>query len=78
MKGNWNKGRYSEGVSVPAAKLLRCLRLIKQLESRGMTLSQIETFLEVSERTAYRYVALFEEAGYLIDKDVNNKFFIAK
>jgi len=41
-----------------------------------MTIKEIAQQLEKTERTAYRYITLFEEAGYIIDSDFNNKFFI--
>lgn len=37
----------------------------------------IEAFLDTSERTVYRYLDLLKDLGFKIERDVNNKVFIA-
>jgi len=76
--GNWKTTgrRKKEGGTIAAAKLLRCLQLIKLLQTRGVTATEISKHFDISERTVYRYVALFEEVGFPIDKDSRGKFFI--
>lgn len=63
--------------TIAGRKLLRILKLIQLLQTQRMSLGQIATYLEVNERTVYRYLQTFEEAGYVVDKDFNNRFFIA-
>lgn len=70
------QGRPLKSLSFPAAKLLRCLQLIKALEDGGLTVEQMAAKFDMSVRTAYRYVALFEEVGLIIDRDFKRKFFI--
>ena len=31
-------------------------------------------YLEISERSVYRYLKMFEELGYKLNKDTNNKY----
>jgi predicted DNA-binding transcriptional regulator YafY len=37
----------------------------------------IEAFLDTSERTVYRYLDLLKDLGFKIERDINNKVFIA-
>jgi hypothetical protein len=33
-------------------------------------------YLQISERSVYRYLKMYEELGYQVGKDINKKYFI--
>jgi len=54
------------------AKIERLLRLIKMLTGNmSYTLSEIADRLEMSERTVYRYIETFKDAGFVVKKNGN-------
>jgi len=61
---------------VAQAKILRVLRLIAILKSRPRSIDELSKMLDTTSRTAYRYLELLEEVGFIIDKDWHNKYFI--
>lgn len=58
--------------------LIRCMRLIDFLQEKPRQVYSIVDFLEVSERTVYRYFKAFEEIGYTVVKDEFGRFTIHK
>ena len=53
-------------------KIERLLRLMKMLTGNNLyTITDIAERLEMSERTIYRYIDTFREAGFVIKKDDN-------
>jgi predicted DNA-binding transcriptional regulator YafY len=62
---------------VREAKILRLLTIARYLMGGGRTIEQLMQKFDISQRTAYRYLILFDEAGMTIDKDFEGKFFIA-
>jgi predicted DNA-binding transcriptional regulator YafY len=59
-------------------RIYRLFQLINYLKARpAKSIRSIEAFLETSERTAYRYLDLLKDLGFKIEKDSNNKHFIA-
>ena len=59
-------------------RIYRLFQLINYLKARpAKSMRSIEAFLETSERTAYRYLDLLKELGFEIQKDGNNKMYIA-
>jgi predicted DNA-binding transcriptional regulator YafY len=59
-------------------RIYRLFQLINYLKARpAKSVRSIETFLETSERTAYRYLDLLKDLGFQIEKDSKNKLFIA-
>jgi len=59
-------------------RIYRLFQLINYLKARpAKTVRSIETFLDTSERTVYRYLDLLKDLGFSIEKDSNNKIFIA-
>ena len=49
------------------AKLERLLRLIKMLiGNMSYSLSEVSDRLEMSERTVYRYIETFKDAGFVV------------
>lgn len=54
------------------------IQLINFLKARpNKSIRSIESFLETSERTVYRYLDLLDSLGFDIKKDGNNKIYIA-
>lgn len=52
--------------------------MINYLKARpAKSVRSIESFLDTSERTVYRYLDLLKDLGFTIEKDSNNKIFIA-
>jgi predicted DNA-binding transcriptional regulator YafY len=59
-------------------RIYRLFQLINYLKARpAKSVRSIETFLDTSERTVYRYLDLLNNLGFNIEKDSNNKIFIA-
>lgn len=76
-EGAWKTtGRPKEDVPVAAAKLLRCLQIINFLKNGRYSIQQIADRFDISERTVYRYLHIFEEVGLQLEQDFNNKFFL--
>lgn len=62
---------------IPQQKLLKVLKLITLLKNpNGVSLKSVAVSLDISSRTAYRYIILLEEVGFFIDKNFNNNYFI--
>ena len=57
-------------------KMYRCIRLLELLQQKPRHLHTISRYLNVSQRTVYRYFKLFNSLGYTISKDNYNKFMI--
>jgi len=56
-------------------KIFRVLQLITLLQKKpAKSIRFISNFLECSERTAYRYLDLFKQLGFQLEKDEHNKF----
>jgi len=59
-------------------RIYRLFQLINYLKARpAKSVRSIESFLDTSERTVYRYMDLLKDLGFTIEKDSNNKIFIA-
>lgn len=62
---------------VPQQKLLRIIKLISLLKSpHRKTIHELAKVLETGWRTLYRYLELLEEAGFVIEKDFEGRYFI--
>jgi proteasome accessory factor C len=59
-------------------RIYRLFQLINYLKARpAKSVRSIEAFLDTSERTVYRYLDLLKDLGFTIERDSNNKIFIA-
>lgn len=62
---------------VPQQKILRIVKLISLLKSNHRkTVQELAYLLDTGWRTIYRYVELLQEAGFVIDKDFEGRYFI--
>ena len=58
--------------------LIRCMKLIDYLTEKPRQVYSIVQYLNVSERTVYRYFRAFEEIGYKVIKDKFGKYTLIK
>lgn len=56
---------------------VKILRVNGMLRKERLTLKQLISRMDVSERTMYRYFEYFESAGIFIEKDFKKRYFIA-
>jgi predicted DNA-binding transcriptional regulator YafY len=54
-------------------KMYRCIRLMELLQDKSRCIHTIARYLNVTERTVYRYFDLFKQLGYTVNKN-NNKY----
>ncbi len=59
-------------------KMYRCIRLMEYLQEKPRNMYTIERYLNVSNRTVYRYLKLYEAVGYIVKKDKFNKVELLK
>ena len=50
-------------------KMYMCIKLMQLLQEKARHIHTIEKYLQVSNRTVYRYLLLYENLGYKIIKD---------
>lgn len=55
-------------------RILRVIKLIEFLKVKSRPVNSMARYLEISERSVYRYLKMFEELGYKLNKDTNNKY----
>jgi len=59
-------------------RIYRLFQLINYLKAKpAKSVRSIEVFLDTSGRTVYRYLDLLKDLGFNVEKDSNNKIFIA-
>jgi DNA-binding IclR family transcriptional regulator len=52
------------------------IKLIDFLKEKPRHVHTIARYLAISERSAYRYLKMYEQLGYQVEKDINKKYFI--
>ena len=57
-------------------RMLRVIKLIDFLKIKARPINAMSRYLAISERSIYRYLKMFEQLGYQVNKDLNNKYFI--
>src|SRR6267142_1155718 len=62
---------------IPQAKLLRLLQIIVVLKTGRWIIKHLAQRFDTSERTIYRYLKLLEEVDFPLEKDFENRYFIA-
>ena len=55
-------------------RILRVIKLIDFLKVKSRPVNSMARYLEISERYVYRYLNMFKELGYKLNKDTNNKY----
>lgn len=56
--------------NVYAGKIQRVLRLMIEMQTRPMHVHVVAKELQVTERTAYRYLAMFNELGFKLNRTI--------
>lgn len=59
-------------------KMYRCIKLMEYLQEKPRNMNTIAKYLNVSMRTVYRYLKLYEALGYEVKKDMFNKVKLEK
>lgn len=59
-------------------KIYRVLKLIQLLEIKPRTVNGMSRYLNISERSVYRYLKLFEKLDYNLKRDDYYKYYIEK
>lgn len=59
-------------------KMYRCIRMMEFLQEKPRNMHTIARYLNVNNRTVYRYIKLYEALGYIVTKDKFNKIKLFK
>ena len=59
-------------------KLYRIFKMLELLQSKPRTITSISRYLNVTQRTVYRYFDLFKQLGYKLQKHEFNKYSLIK
>ena len=59
-------------------KMYRCIRLMEYLQDKPRNMHTMAKYLNVNNRTVYRYLKLYEALGYLVTKDKFDKIKLVK
>lgn len=59
-------------------KMYRCIKMMEFLQEKPRNMHTIARYLNVNNRTVYRYIKLYESLGYTIIKDKFDKIKILK
>jgi len=57
-------------------KMYRVIKLIDLMKEKPRTVMSISRYLNVSERTVYRYFELFRALEYNVNRDIYYKYYI--
>jgi transcriptional antiterminator len=52
------------------------IKLIEFLKEKPRHIHTMGRYLQISERSVYRYLKMYEQLGYQVEKDINKKYFI--
>lgn len=58
--------------------LIRCMKMMEYLMEKPRQVYNLVEYLNVSERTIYRYFRAFEQIGYTVEKDEFGKYTLKK
>ena len=59
-------------------KMYRCIRMMEFLQEKPRNMHTIARYLNVNNRTVYRYIKLYEALGYIVTKDKFDKIKLFK
>ena len=57
-------------------RIMRVIKLIDFLKEKPRYVHTMSRYLQIGERSVYRYLKMYEQLGYQVDKDINKKYFI--
>ena len=55
-------------------KIIRVIKLIEFLKVKSRPVKSMARYLQIGERSVYRYLKMYEELGYKLIKDKYNKY----
>jgi len=55
-------------------RFLRLLKLIEMMKTKPRPIYAMSKYLNISERSVYRYIDCFKESGLQVYKDKHNKY----
>lgn len=55
-------------------RIFRVIKLIDFLKLKHRPIISMSRYLQISERSVYRYLKMYKELGYELTKDNNNKY----
>jgi len=57
-------------------RIMRVIKLIDFLKDKPRHIHTMSRYLGISERSVYRYLKIYEQLGYQVEKNINKKYFI--
>ena len=57
-------------------RIIRVIKLMLLLQDKPRTIQSMTRYLQVSERTVYRYLKAYESIGFQVNKTKYNKYTI--
>jgi predicted transcriptional regulator len=57
-------------------RIMRVIKLIDFLKEKPRYVHTMSRYLQIGERSVYRYLKMYEQLGYQVEKNENKKYFI--
>ncbi len=57
-------------------KMYRVIKLINLMKEKPRTVMAMSRYLNISERSVYRYLKMFEKLDYKLKRDIYYKYYI--
>jgi DNA-binding IclR family transcriptional regulator len=57
-------------------RIMRVIKLIELLKEKPRYIHTMSRYLQISDRSVYRYLKMYEQLGYQVERDTNKKYFI--
>jgi predicted DNA-binding transcriptional regulator YafY len=57
-------------------RIMRVIKLIEFLKEKPRYIHTMARYLQISERSVYRYLKMYDKLGHQVEKDINKKYFI--
>jgi predicted DNA-binding transcriptional regulator YafY len=59
-------------------RIFRVIKLMEYLQTKPRPIYAMVRYLQISERSVYRYLKMYQELGYKLDKDKYAKYSLTK
>jgi predicted DNA-binding transcriptional regulator YafY len=59
-------------------RIFRVIKLMEYLQTKPRPIYAMVRYLQISERSVYRYLKMYEKLGYKLNKDKFSKYSITK
>ena len=57
-------------------RIMRVIKLIEFLKEKPRHINTMSRYLQIGERSVYRYLKMYEQLGCQVERDINKKYFI--